>query len=78
MALGAVTAIATVVAVPVPVRCLGDSGLVFGMLFAVTTVVIWANQVLCGLALMLIGTGLAATVGKAGHCDLQAAGHPLS
>ncbi len=35
------------------------------MLFALATVVVCANQVLCGLALTLIGTGLAATVGKA-------------
>ncbi len=68
MALGAITAIATVVAMPVPVLGLGAAlavGLLFGMLFAVATVVIRANQVLCGLALTLIGTGLAATIGKA-------------
>ncbi len=68
MALGAITAIATVVATPVPELGLAAAlavGLVFGMLFAVATVVIRANQVLCGLALTLIGTGLAATVGKA-------------
>lgn len=68
MALGAITAIATVVATPVPVLGLAAAlavGVVSGMIFAVATVVIRANQVLCGLALTLIGTGLAATVGKA-------------
>ncbi len=68
MALGAITGIATVVAVPVPalgfaLACL--VGLLVGMVFATATVVIRANQVLCGLALTLMGTGLAAMVGKA-------------
>jgi simple sugar transport system permease protein len=35
------------------------------MIFASATVVLRANQVLCGLALTLMGTGLAATIGKA-------------
>ena len=35
------------------------------MIFAGATVIIRANQVLCGLALTLMGTGLAATIGKA-------------
>jgi simple sugar transport system permease protein len=35
------------------------------MIFAGATVVLRANQVLCGLALTLMGTGLAATIGKA-------------
>lgn len=68
MALGAVTAIATVVAVPVPALGFAAAlavGLGVGMLFAGATVVIRANQVLAGLALTLIGTGLAATIGKA-------------
>lgn len=68
MALGAVTAIATVLAVPIPALGFAAAlavGLVVGMLFALATVVVRANQVLCGLALTLIGTGLAATIGKA-------------
>ena len=40
------------------------TGLCFGALFAVATVIVRANQMLCGLALTLIGTGLAATIGK--------------
>jgi general nucleoside transport system permease protein len=68
MAVGAITGIATVVAVPSPI--LGFLlallvGLLAGMVFAVATVYIRANQVLCGLALTLMGTGLAATIGKA-------------
>ncbi|PSJ61077.1 ABC transporter permease [Kumtagia ephedrae] len=68
MALGAITGIATVVAVPSPT--LGFLlallvGLLFGMIFATATVHVRANQILCGLALTLIGTGLAATIGKA-------------
>jgi len=68
MALGAVTAIATVVAVPVPWLGFGAAlavGLAVGMVFALATVIIRANQVLAGLALTLIGSGLAATIGKA-------------
>jgi ABC-type uncharacterized transport system permease subunit len=68
MAVGAITGIATVVAVPNPI--LGFLlallvGLLAGMVFAVATVYIRANQVLCGLALTLMGTGIAATIGKA-------------
>jgi simple sugar transport system permease protein len=68
VALGAVTGIAAVVAWPVPAFGLAMAlvvGLVFGVLFALAVVVVRANQVLCGLALTLIGTGLAATVGRA-------------
>jgi general nucleoside transport system permease protein len=68
MALGAITAIATVIAKPNPVLgfmfALGI-GFLVGMVFAAATVILRANQVLCGLALTLMGTGLAATVGKA-------------
>lgn len=68
MALGAVTAIAVTMSVPSPsvgfVAALAV-GLGFGMIFAVATVFFRANQVLCGLALTLMGTGLAATVGRA-------------
>ncbi len=68
MALGAVTAIATALATLSP--ALGFlaallAGLVAGMVYAFATVSFRANQVLCGLALTLIGNGLAATVGKA-------------
>lgn len=68
MALGAITGIATVVAIPNP--ALGFLfallvGLFVGCIFAFVTVYIRANQVLCGLALTLMGTGLAATIGKA-------------
>jgi general nucleoside transport system permease protein len=68
IAMGAITAIATVVAVPNPTLGLLAAllvGLLIGMAFALATVIIRANQVLCGLALTLIGTGLAATIGKA-------------
>jgi simple sugar transport system permease protein len=68
MALGAITGIATVIATPSPVlgfiAALGV-GLLVGMIFAGATVILRANQVLCGLALTLMGTGLAATIGKA-------------
>jgi len=67
IALGAMTGIATVVAVPSPWLGLLAAlavGLVAGMLFAFATVVVRANQVLAGLALTYIGTGLAATLGK--------------
>jgi ABC-type uncharacterized transport system permease subunit len=68
MALGAITAIATVTATPSPVLGLIGAlavGFVVGMVFAGATVGLRANQVLCGLALTLMGTGLAATIGKA-------------
>src|SRR5258708_29967320 len=68
MALGAIAAIATVIATPSPalgfVVALGV-GILVGMIFAAATVILRANQVLCGLALTLMGTGVAATVGKA-------------
>jgi general nucleoside transport system permease protein len=38
-------------------------GVLMGMLFAFATVVIQANQVLCGLALTFIGTGLSGVIG---------------
>lgn len=67
MALGAVTAIAVTMSVPYPVvgfaAALGI-GLVSGLVFAIATVVMRADQVLCGLALTMIGTGVAATVGR--------------
>jgi len=68
MALGAITAIATVAASPSPALGFLAAllvGLAFGIAFAAATVIARANQVLCGLALTMIGTGLAAAVGKA-------------
>lgn len=67
MALGALTAIAVVMVEPSPtlgfVAALGV-GLLFGMAFAAATVLVRANQVLCGLGLTLVGDGLAATLGR--------------
>jgi simple sugar transport system permease protein len=67
MSMGAVTAVAMVVATSNPylgfLAALGV-GLACGMLFAFVTVTVRANQVLCGLALTMIGTGLATAVGK--------------
>jgi simple sugar transport system permease protein len=66
--LGAVTGIATVIATHNPWAGFAAAlalGLVVGMAFAVATVVLRANQVLCGLSLTLLGSGMAATVGKA-------------
>ena len=68
MALGAITAIAIVTATPSPTLGLIGAlavGFAVGMIFAAATVGLRANQVLCGLALTLMGTGLAATIGKA-------------
>lgn len=68
IALGAIAGIATVVAVPNPWLGLCVAmlvGLIAGMVFAAATVFVRANQVLCGLALTLMGTGLAATIGRA-------------
>ena len=67
IAIGAVTAIITVDAVPNPyVGLLASAlvGLVFGCMFAGATVLVRANQVLSGLALTFMGTGLAAWVGE--------------
>ena len=68
MALGAIVAIATVVATHNPYLGFAAAlarGFVVGMVFASAPVIVRANQVLCGLALTLIGTGMASTVGKA-------------
>ncbi|MGV8936618.1 MAG: ABC transporter permease [Allorhizobium sp.] len=68
MAMGAVTAIATVTAFPSPMLGFLAAlvvGAAFGAVFAGATVLLRANQVLCGLALTLMGTGLASTIGKA-------------
>lgn len=68
MALGAITGIATVVAMPYPPLGFAAAcavGFLVGMVFATATVIIRANQILCGLALTLMGTGLAAIIGRA-------------
>ncbi|MFN5687701.1 ABC transporter permease subunit, partial [Bradyrhizobium sp.] len=67
MALGAIAGIATVIATrsaALGFICALGIGLAVGMIFASATVILRANQVLCGLALTLMGTGLAATIGK--------------
>ena len=67
MAMGAVTGIATVAATKSPVLGFLAAlavGALFGAIFAFATVIIRANQVLCGLALTLSGTGLAQTLGR--------------
>jgi ABC-type uncharacterized transport system permease subunit len=68
IALGAVTAIATVVAIPNPTLGLAAAlcvGFCAGLIFAGAVVYVRANQILCGLALTLMGIGLANAVGKA-------------
>jgi len=68
MSLGAITGIATVVATPSPLLGFALAlavGFMAGMAFATATVIVRANQVLCGLALTLMGTGVAAMIGKA-------------
>jgi general nucleoside transport system permease protein len=67
MAMGAITGIATVTAFPSPALGFAAAlavGALLGAVFALATVTIRANQVLCGLALTLIGTGLANTIGR--------------
>jgi len=68
MAMGAITAIAVVTATPNPFLGFVVAllmGVVLGGMFAVATVYCQANQVLCGLALTLMGTGLSGAIGKA-------------
>ena len=67
MALGGVTGIIAVTIIPNPFFGFAMAlvvGLVFGAIFALATVTFRANQVLCGLALTMLGSGLAVTVGK--------------
>jgi simple sugar transport system permease protein len=67
MSMGAVTAAAIAIATSNPyLGVLGalGAGFALGMLFGAVTVYVRANQVLCGLALTLIGTGLAQSLGK--------------
>jgi len=68
MALGGITAIATVAATHDPYSGFAAAiavGMAAGAVFAVATVIMRASQVLCGMALTLGGTGLAATLGRA-------------
>jgi len=67
MAMGAITAIAVVTAAPNPFLGFAVAlavGLLLGVMFAIATVYWQANQVLCGLALTLMGTGLAGAIGR--------------
>ena len=67
MAVGALTGIATVFAVPSAALGFAAAlviGALIGSVFAFATVIIRANQILCGLALTLIGTGMTATLGR--------------
>lgn len=67
MSLGALAAIATVISSSSPTLGFAAAlatGLVFGVGFALATVVCRANQVLCGIGLTMLGNGLAATLGR--------------
>jgi simple sugar transport system permease protein len=67
MALGGISAIITVSHYPVATVGFIVAilvGLAFGALFAAATVLMRANQTLCGLALTILGTGLASAVGR--------------
>jgi ABC-type uncharacterized transport system permease subunit len=67
VSLGAMAAIVAVLSTGSAVLGFGVAigvGVVAGMIFALATVIIRANQVLCGLALTLLGTGIAATLGR--------------
>jgi simple sugar transport system permease protein len=66
MALGALAAIATNLMIKNPYLSLLAAiaaGTILGLIFATATVVIRANQVLCGLGLAFLGTGLSARLG---------------
>ena len=67
MSLGAVVAVMTVVAIPHPWVGLLMAGLVGGLgagVLALASVVLRANQVLCGVAVTFLGLGLSATIGR--------------
>ena len=67
MALGGVSAIIAVTVVPNPYVGFFAAlvvGLLFGAMFAFATVVVRANQVLCGLALTFLGIGFSGWIGK--------------
>ena len=66
MAMGAVVALLTERVVPNPYAGLGAAigvGLLLGVVYAGSVVTCKANQVLCGLGLAFLGTGLAARLG---------------
>src|SRR5439155_20566042 len=63
--IGGMTTVTATGSPPLGFICAIGIGLSVGMIFAGATVILRANQVLCGLALTLMGTGLAATIGKA-------------
>ena len=68
MAMGALTGIAATTIYPSPTLGFLAALLVgafFGAIFAVATVLLRANQVLCGLALTLMGNGIASSIGRA-------------
>lgn len=68
MSIGAITAVIATTVVPDPTVAFLAAivvGMVFAALFAAAVVLARANQVLCGLALTMLGSGLAVTVGKA-------------
>ncbi|MDL2408558.1 ABC transporter permease [Rhizobium calliandrae] len=68
MAMGALTAIAATTSFPSPILGFVAAllvGAAFGTLFAAATVLLRANQVLCGLALTLMGNGIASSIGRA-------------
>ena len=67
MALGGISAIITVSHFPVPWAGLLVAmivGFLFGAMFAAGTVLLGANQTLCGLSLTILGSGLAAAAGR--------------
>jgi ABC-type uncharacterized transport system permease subunit len=67
MALGGVCAIIMVAKVPIALLGVGAAllvGAVFGLAYAVATIAMRADQVLCGLALSIGGAGLAASIGN--------------
>jgi simple sugar transport system permease protein len=66
MALGALTAIAVNLMIPNPyigLLAAIATGCVLGIIYATATVTIRANQVLCGLGLAFLGTGLSGRLG---------------
>jgi len=66
MAMGALTAIASELLVPNPalgVLAAIGIGLLLGLIYATATVAFRANQVLCGLGLAFLGTGLSGRLG---------------
>ncbi|OCJ02962.1 sugar ABC transporter [Rhizobium sp. AC27/96] len=68
MAMGALTGIAATTIYPEPTLGFLAALLVgafFGAIFAAATVLLRANQVLCGLALTLMGNGIASSIGRA-------------